>query len=118
VQKIDSLKWDGTRGCSLGAFSSRYKVPKSTLKRWKKIFENPSQGWIVVGAVDLVSRAEIVKTIKKKQCLEKLHYSLLPKLSLTPIKHRISAKSAIQDHEDKTPISSSTIPNSLNILVK
>ena len=79
---------------------------------------------IVVGAVDRVSRAEIVKTIKKKglqiemQSLENLHFSLLTKLSLTPIKQRISAKSAIQDHEDKTPIFSSTIPNSLNVLVK
>jgi hypothetical protein len=68
-KKTTFLLWDGTRGCSLGAFSSRYKVPKSTLNRWKKIFENPRQGFHDSGgrpsAVDLVGRAVIVKTIKK-----------------------------------------------------
>jgi transposase len=208
-QKTSFLQWDGTRGCSLGAFSSRYKVPKSTLNRWKKIFETRGRGFHDSGgrpsAVDTIGRAEIVKTIKKsiadrnampkeatqqlinkavidtnkrkgkraaeanvkigkstrRRLLEDLKIKSVVPQFLTDARrkacecirlsyiwgclllaysghllaeHKWNADAttivvsetlsgslvcAIQDHEDeKTPISSSTIPNSLNVLVK
>ena len=63
------LEWSGITGCSLRSFSSRYKIPKSTVNRWKTICKNPRQQFHGSGgrpsAVDSIGRKEFVETIKK-----------------------------------------------------
>lgn len=208
TKKTSFLKWAGARGCSLGSFSRRYQIPKSTLNHWKKISENPLQQFHHSGgrpsAVGSVGRAEIVETIrnsvanrdampreaalqllnkavvdtKKRQgkrgaeanvviapnTRRRIFHDLIVKavvpqfltdarrkacecIRLSYIwgclllaysgyllaEHKWNADAttivvsesltgslvcAIQDYKDKTPISSSTVPNSLNVLVK
>ena len=208
AKKSSFLKWTGIRGCSLGSFSSRYHIPKSTLNHWKKIFENPRQQFHDGGgrpsAVDSVGRAEIIETIKnsvanrdaipREAALQLVNKAVVdtkirqgkrgadakPEISkntrrrlfkdlkvksvvpqfLTDARRKAcecirvsyiwgclllaysghllaerkwnadattilvsesltgSFVCAIQDYESKTPIASSTIPNSLNVLVK
>ena len=208
TKKTSFLKWAGARGCSLGSFSRRYQIPKSTLNHWKKISENPLQQFHHSGgrpsAVDSVGRAEIVETIRnsvanrdampREAALQLLNKAVVDtkkrqgkrgaeaNVVIAPntrrrIFHDLKVKAvvpqfltdarrkacecirlsyiwgclllaysghllaehkwnadattivvsesltgslvcAIQDYKDKTPISSSTVPNSLNVLVK
>lgn len=59
--------WDGERGCTLGRFSSRYHIPKTTLHSWKKIYENPRLSFHSSAgrpeSVDSAGKEEIVQTI-------------------------------------------------------
>lgn len=68
-KKSTFLEWDDSRGCSLGCFSSRNKIPKSTLNRWKKMYEDPRQGFHDSGGrpsvLDSIGRNAIVTTVKK-----------------------------------------------------